>query len=132
MGSLQFPISIEPDLPPPIARPPRVPTFRYPIPDHTLDGWKAKIAVDSHGAIELARAMGQSLLASLPQHAGGAPSVPGSASIGMEKDIHGLAHDIQTILGDALSEATKMFPLKTHNPPSKGTLPRHLWPKQVR
>ena len=38
MGSLQLPISIEPDLPPPIARPPRVPTFRYSIPDHTLDG----------------------------------------------------------------------------------------------
>ena len=25
-----------------------------------------------------------------------------------------------------------MFPLKTHTPPSKGSLPRHLWPKQVR
>ena len=77
MGSLQLPISIEPDLPPPIARPPRFLTFRYPIPDHTLDGWKAKIAVDSHGDIELARAMGQSLLASLPQHAGGHPPYQG-------------------------------------------------------
>ena len=58
MGSLQLPISIEPEIPPPIAQPPRVPTFRYPIPDHTLEEWKYKFAVDSHGPIELARAMG--------------------------------------------------------------------------
>jgi hypothetical protein len=33
----------------------------------------------------------------------------------MGPDILGLANDIQTILGDALSEATKLFPLKQPN-----------------
>ena len=129
MGTLQLPISIGSDLPPPIARPPRVPIFRYPIPEHTLDGWRSKIAVDSHGAIALAQAMGQSLLASLPQHSRGPPTYLGSDSHLVGPNILGLANAIQTFLGDALSEATKMFPLKTPTPPSKGTLPRHLWPK---
>jgi hypothetical protein len=35
-------------------------------------------------------------------------------------------------LGEALTEATNMSPLKTPTPSSKGTLPRHLWPKSVR
>ena len=41
-----------------MARFPRVPTFKYPISEHTLDGWKTKVAVDSYGAIALAQAMG--------------------------------------------------------------------------
>ncbi len=50
----------------------------------------------------------------------------------MEPDILGLANEIQAILGEALTEATNMSPLKTPTPPSEGTLPRHLWPKPVR
>ena len=132
MGTLSLPVSIGPDLPPPSPRPPRVPTFRYPIPELSLDAWKFKIAIDSHGAIALAVATGHALLASLPPHTRGSPADPRSDSQIPGLDVIGLANDIQTILGDALTEATKMFPLKTPNPPKKGTLPRHMWPKQVR
>ncbi len=76
--------------------------------------------------------MGQSLLASLPQHSRGPPIDLGSDSHLVGPDILGLANDIQNILGDALSEAKKMSTLKTPTPLSKGTLLRHLWPKQVR
>ena len=132
MGTLQLPISIGPDLPPPIARPPRVPTFRYPIPEHSLDAWKSKIAIDSHGAIALAVATGHALLASLPPHTSGSQSDPRLDTQIPGLDILDLANDIQTILGDALTEATKIFPLKTAKSTKKGTLPRHLWPKKVR
>ncbi len=50
----------------------------------------------------------------------------------MESSILGLANDIQAILRDALAEATTMFPQKKPTTPSKGTLPRHLWPKSNR
>jgi hypothetical protein len=126
MGTLQLPISSGTDLPSPDARPRRVPTFRFLIPVHTLDGWKSKVAVDSHGDITLAQAMGHSLLASLPQHPGGRPTDYSPDFHLVEPDILGLADDIQAILGEALTEATNMFPLKTPTPPSKGTLPRHL------
>jgi hypothetical protein len=132
LGTLSLPICIGPGLPPPSPRPPRVPTFRYPIPEHSLDAWKSKIVIDSHGAIALAVAKGHALLASLPPHTRGSPADPRSDSQISGIDIIGLANDIQTILGDALTEATKMFLLKTPNSPKKGTLPRHLWPKQVR
>jgi len=126
LGTIQLPIPIRPDLPLPNTRPPRVPTFRYPIPEHTLEGWKSEIAVDYHGAIAMAQTLGHSMLASLPQHARGPPTYHGSDSHMVGSDIIGLANDIQSILGDALSEATKMFPLKTPTPLGKGTLPRHL------
>ena len=105
MGTLSLPISIMPDLPPPSPRPPRVPTFRYPIPEHTLDGWKSKIAVDSHGAIALATVMGHSLLASSPPTMG-PPTDPGSYSqiprldiISLANDIRRRAKDIRRLLG---------------------------------
>ena len=126
MGALSMPISIGPDLPSPSPRPPRVPTFRYPIPEHSLDAWKTKIMIDSHGAIALAVATGHALLASLSPHTRGSPVDPRSNSQIPELNVMGLANDIQTILRDALTEATKMFPLKTPNPPKKGTLPRHM------
>jgi hypothetical protein len=46
--------------------------------------------------------------------------------------IFGLANDIQATLGDAMVEATTMFPHKPPATPNRGTLPRHLWPKSVR
>jgi hypothetical protein len=130
-GTLSLPIAIGPDFPPPSPRPPRVPTFRYPIPEHSLDAWKSKVAIDSHGAIALAVATGHALLASLPPHTSGSQSDPRSDTQIPGLDILGLANDIQTILGDALTEATKIFPLKTAKFTKKGTLPRHLWPKKV-
>ena len=131
-GTLSLPIAIGPDFPPPSPRPPRVPTFRYPIPEHSLDAWKSKVAIDSHGAIALAVATGHALLASLPPHTSGSQSDPRSDTQIPGLDILDLANDIQTILGDALTEATKIFPLKTAKSTKKGTLPRHLWPKHVR
>ena len=38
MGTLNLPIPLPEALSPPLARPPRVPLFRYPIPEPTLDG----------------------------------------------------------------------------------------------
>jgi hypothetical protein len=39
--------------------------FQYPIPEHTLEGWKSKVTVDSYTAIMLARAIALSLKGSL-------------------------------------------------------------------
>jgi len=36
--------------------------FQYPIPEHTLEEWKAQVAVDSYSATTLAKAMALSLL----------------------------------------------------------------------
>ncbi len=46
--------------------------------------------------------------------------------------VDGLANDIQSILGDALTTAITMFPHTPRTKPGKGTLPRHLWPKSVK
>jgi len=132
MGTLHLPIPSGMTLPSAMARPPRVPLFRYPIPEHALDGWKSKVAVESYGAIALAKAMSQSLMASLTHSPGGRSTNQARDSHPLNPDILGLAYDIQAILGEALAEATIMFPLKTPTAPSKGTLPRHLWPRTFR
>jgi hypothetical protein len=90
------------------------------------------VTVDSFGAIALAKAMGQSLLASLTHIPGRRSTYQARGSHSVEPDILGLANDIQTILGEVLEEATNMSPLKIPTTPSKGTLPRHHWPKRVR
>ena len=38
MGTLHIPIMTTGELPPPLARPPRVPLFQYPIPEPILQG----------------------------------------------------------------------------------------------
>ena len=126
MGTIRLPISPGEALPSLPARPPRVPTFEYPIPEHILEGWKSKVAVESYGAIALAKAMGQSLLTSLTHSSGGRYANHALGSHPLEPAILDLAKDIQAILGEALEEATHMFPLKTPTTPNKGTLPRHL------
>ena len=67
MGTLHLPIPPPEALSPPLAKPPRVPLFRYLIPEPTLDGWKSKVAVDSLDAISLAKAIGHSILAFFAQ-----------------------------------------------------------------
>jgi hypothetical protein len=132
MGTLHLPIMTTEELPPPPARPHRVPLFQYPIPQPSLQGWKAKVTVDSYVATSLAEAMGHSFLASLSHGPG---NILASDSIDYQcvaSTIVGLANDIQAILGDALTTATTTFPHKPPAKPDKGTLPRHLWPKSVK
>jgi hypothetical protein len=57
MGTLHLLIPPTVALSPRLARPPRVPLFRYPIPEPTLEGWKSKVAVVSYVATSLAKAM---------------------------------------------------------------------------
>ena len=90
------------------------------------------MAVNIYAATSLAKVMGHSLLAYLTHRPGGRPTGDALDSHRMESSIHGLGNDIQTILRDALAEATTMFPHKTPATPSQGKLPRHLWPKTVR
>ena len=76
--------------------------------------------------------MGHSILASLGHEPGSSPTDDAIDPHCVASSIVGLANNIQGILGDALAEATTMFP---HKPPAtldKGTLPRHLWTKSVR
>jgi hypothetical protein len=70
LGTLNLPIMPTEALLPPLARPPRVPLFRYPIPEPILEGLKSKVAVESYAAISLAKATGHSLLASLGHEPG--------------------------------------------------------------
>ena len=132
MGNLHLPIMITEALPPPLARPPRVPFFQYPIPNPILQGWKAKVTVDSYVVTSLAKAMGHSILASLGHDLKRSLASDVIDPHCVESAIVGLANDIQAILGDALAEATTMFPQKPLATPGKGTLPRQLWPKSVR
>jgi hypothetical protein len=115
-----------------MAKPPRVHIFRYPIPVPILEGWKAKVTVDSYAATLLATAMGHSILASLGHGPGSSPTRDATDPHCITSSILGLANDIQAILGDALAEAATVF---SHTPPAtpnKSTLPRHLLPKSVR
>jgi hypothetical protein len=73
------------------------------------------VPMNSYAATSLAKAMGHSLLASL---AHGPENIPTGDTIDthcIASSIVGLASDIQTILGDALTTATAMFP---HKPPA--------------
>ena len=90
------------------------------------------MAVDSHAHSSMAKAMGHSLLASRAHCFEGMHTGDALDSQCVESFILGLANDIQSILADALAEATIMFPHITPTTPNKGTLPRHLWPKPVR
>ena len=114
LGTLHLPIPPPEALPPTLARPPRVPLFRYPIPEPTLDGWKSKVAVNSHADISLAKAMSHSLLASLTHQPEGKPTRDALAPQWVDASIIGISNDIQAILGEALAVATIMFPRRTH------------------
>ncbi len=126
MGTLHLTIMTTEELPPQPAKPHRVPLFQYPIPEPILQGWKAKVTVDSYAATSLSMAMGHSLLASLSHGPGNIPASDAIDSQCVASTIVGLANDIQAILGDALTSATTMFPHTPPAKPGKGTLPRHL------
>jgi len=89
------------------------------------------VAVDSYATIPLAKAMGHSILDSLAHYPEDSPTRDTLDPQFVSTSILGLANDIQVILGDALVEATTMFPHKPPATPSRGTLPRHLWPTSV-
>ena len=73
MVTIHLPIMPTEALLSPLARPPRVPLFRYPISKPILEGWKAKVAVDSFAATSLAKDMGHAILASLGQEPRSSP-----------------------------------------------------------
>ncbi len=107
--------------------------FHYPVPEHTLDEWKSKIAVDSYTPTMLARATALSLMNSL-EFPTGHISPKGNRETSHDTKIHilELAYTLQDILVEAMATATNMFPHKVAPPPTGGTLPRHLWPSSVR
>ena len=89
--------------------------------------------VDSYSTISLARATGLSLNDSL-EFSTGTISPEGNRDISQDTRSHilELANTLQDILGEALDTAKAMFPHKAAPPPTRGTLPRHLWPNSVR
>ena len=65
LGRIRLPILSTVAIVLPLSKLPRVPILRYPIPEHTLEEWKTKVAVDSYIPTLLAKAMALSLLARL-------------------------------------------------------------------
>jgi hypothetical protein len=88
---------------PPLARPPKVPLFRYPIPEPILEGWKSKVVVESYVATSLSKAMGHSLLASLGYEPGSSHTNDTIDPRDIASSIIGLANEIQAIFVDALA-----------------------------
>ena len=74
MGTLHLLILTTEALTPPLARPPIVPLFRYPIPEPILEGWKSMVAVNSHTVASLAKATGHTILVSLAHSTEGNPT----------------------------------------------------------
>jgi hypothetical protein len=107
--------------------------FQYPIPDHTLEAWKSKVTIDSYTAIMLAKATALSLRDSL-EFPSGTISPEGVREVSQDTKTHiiELANTLQDILGEAMDTASAMFPHKKSPSPTRGTLPRHLWPNSVR
>jgi hypothetical protein len=63
LGTASLPLLVPPAFEP--SKPaitPRVPTFKYPIPSHSLEEWKARVAVDSHSPTTLAIANANAIL----------------------------------------------------------------------
>ena len=81
----------------------------------------------------LAKATALSLRDSL-EFPSGAISPDGVREISQDTKTHiiELANTLQDILGEAMDTASAMFPHKKTPPPSRGALPRHLWPNSVR
>jgi hypothetical protein len=92
--------------------------FKYPIPEHTLEEWKSKVAVDSHTATMLARATALSLMDSI-EFPTGLISPEGNRETSQDTKTHilELANTLQDILGEAMATTTTMFPHKVAPPP---------------
>jgi hypothetical protein len=107
--------------------------FQYPIPEHALEEWKSRVAVDSHSATILAKAMALSLLDSL-EFPFGEISPEGHRETSQDTTAHvlDLATHLQSILGEVMDMASIMFPHRTAPSPSRSTLPHHIWPNSAR
>jgi len=92
IGTIHLPIMPTEVLLLPLARPPRVPLFRYPIQGPILEGWKSKVAVDSYAATSLAKAMGHAIIASIGQEPGNSPTDDTIDPQGIVSSILGLAN----------------------------------------
>ena len=95
-----------------------------------MEEWKSKVAVDTYTATILAKATTLSLKDSI-EFPTGAISPEGNRGTSQNTTSHilKLANTLQDILEEAMDLATTMFPHKVAPPPpSRGTLPRHLWP----
>jgi hypothetical protein len=62
LGNIRIPVLTKEATAPPPPRTPRVPTLLFPIPEHAMETWRSKVAVDSSTAITLSSAMARSLL----------------------------------------------------------------------
>jgi hypothetical protein len=89
------------------ARTPRVPTFKYPIPPHTIAAWKSHVEIDSHSPTSLAIVTANAILTNLqdPTNPTDTPDPTEHVLCGRDL-ILSLATDLQTILGDAMHLAT--------------------------
>ncbi len=89
--------------------------LHYPIQEHTLTEWKAKIAVDSYIPTRFARATALSLKESIDLPTGHISTV-GNRETSHDTKTHilELANTLHDILGEAMATATAMFPHKRH------------------
>ena len=91
--------------------------FQYPIPEHILEEWKSKVAVDSHTATTHAKATAFSLMNSI-EFPTGPISTEGTRETSKDTKTHilELANPLQDLLGEAMDTATTMFPHKAAPP----------------
>ena len=92
--------------------------FQYPIPEHTLEECKSKVAVNSYTATILTRDTTLSLMDSI-EFPNETISPEGNRETSQDSKTHilELANTLQDILGDAMNTATIMFPHKVAPPP---------------
>jgi len=131
LGIIQIPVLTEKATAPPPTRTPQVHTLRFQVPEHDMETWHSKVAVDSVTTTALASAMARTLLGylSLDDNQGQHNTLPSPK--GVEAAILSIASDLQTILGEAMPTATAISPQK-QAAPKKNTLPQQLWSKSVR
>ncbi len=129
MGTLQLPVLTPHAIASPLAKRRRVPTSQYLIPEHTLEKWKSKGAVDSYTSTSPTTAWARSFFDSSFHPTRDHLSVGnGEPTQNALSSVVGIANDLQTILGEAMETVTVMFPHKPTPTPNRGTLPYHLWP----
>ena len=111
---------------------PRVPTFKYPIPPHTLAASKSHVAIDSHSPTSMAIATANATRTHLRDCTNPSKTKDPTGPMLDDRDIIlSLATYLYTILGEAMHMATTMFPLKAGTPGKKQTRPHHISPKTV-
>jgi hypothetical protein len=111
LGKVSLPLLIPPaNLIVTTAKTPRVPTFKYPIPPHTLAAWKSHVEIDSHSPTALAIATTNAILTNLQSPTNPSDTRdPTEPVLGGRDSILSLAADLQNILVDAMHMATIIF-----------------------